>query len=51
VQVVCGCFKGNLDEFVSKVKQTHKGNEHEKAYMNEVKIVKYLLKQDAKIGG
>jgi len=42
-QIICGCFKGTLSEFESKVKETHGTNEHAQAYLkwiNEVKIYK-----------
>ena len=38
--VQCGCFKGSLDEFVAKVKETHKGNKHERDYLAMVKFAK-----------
>ena len=41
--VQCGCFKGTLDEFVAKVKQTHKGNTHERDYLALVEFVKVKL--------
>ena len=31
-QVVCGCFKGTMDEFKKKVVETHIDNEHAIAY-------------------
>jgi len=27
-QIICGCFKGNIFEFMKKVLKTHKENEH-----------------------
>ena len=38
--VQCGCFKGSLDEFVIRVKETHKGNTHERDYLAMVEFVK-----------
>jgi uncharacterized protein YjbI with pentapeptide repeats len=38
--IKCGCFKGSLAEFEEKVKETHKGNDHEKVYLSMVKLVK-----------
>jgi hypothetical protein len=43
VQVVCGCFRGNLDEFESKVNKTHGDNEHGLAYRNYIKIVRMIM--------
>ncbi|MBO7305823.1 MAG: pentapeptide repeat-containing protein [Bacteroidales bacterium] len=40
VYVQCGCFKGTMDEFVAKVKQTHQGNTHERDYLAMVEFVK-----------
>jgi len=45
VQVVCGCYRGNLKEFEERVKQKHKETEHLIPYLNEVKKVKYLMKE------
>ena len=30
--MACGCFRGNLQAFSKKVKQTHGDNEHAKQY-------------------
>ena len=38
--VQCGYFKGTLDEFIAKVKQTHKGDTHERDYLALVEFVK-----------
>jgi hypothetical protein len=40
VFVQCGCFFGNLDEFVDKVKETHQGNKHERDYLALVEFIK-----------
>jgi hypothetical protein len=40
VVIKCGCFKGSLSKFEAKVKETHKGNEHEKAYLAMIELVK-----------
>ena len=44
IQVVCGCFRGNLKEFEARVKRVHGDNEHGLNYKKQIKIVKYLLK-------
>ena len=42
-QIVCGCFKGTLEEFKTKIKKTHKDNEHSKAYFNWIeRVEKYV---------
>jgi hypothetical protein len=38
--VRCGCFRGTLDEFVAKVKETHNYNEHARNYLAIVEFVK-----------
>ena len=38
--VRCGCFRGTLDEFVAKVKETHNDNEHARNYFAIVEFVK-----------
>ena len=40
VFVQCGCFKGTLDEFEAKVKETHQGNKHEKDYLALIQFAK-----------
>lgn len=40
VFVQCGCFKGTLDEFESKVKETHQGNKHERDYLALIQFAK-----------
>ena len=32
ISVVCGCFYGNIDDFLKKVEKTHGDNRHAKAY-------------------
>lgn len=38
--VQCGCFRGSLEDFEGKVKQTHKGNKHEKDYLAMIEFAK-----------
>lgn len=46
VRVVCGCFKGNLEEFEAAVLKTHKDNEtHREAYLKEIEKVKLLIEE------
>ena len=40
VFVMCGCFKGTLDEFEAKVKETHEGNKHERDYLALIQFAK-----------
>lgn len=43
IQVVCGCFRGNLDDFEAKVKEVHGDNEHGKNYMQYINIVRTIM--------
>ena len=38
--VQCGCFRGALEEFTAKVKETHNDNEHARNYFAIVEFVK-----------
>ena len=38
--VQCGCFKGTLEEFETKVKEKHQGNNHEKDYLALIQFAK-----------
>ena len=40
VFVQCGCFFGDLEQFVEKVKETHQGNKHERDYLALVELIK-----------
>lgn len=40
VFVRCGCFKGTLEGFEAKVKESHKGNKHERDYLALIQFAK-----------
>jgi hypothetical protein len=40
-QIVCGCFKGTLQEFESKVKETHNDNKYAQGYFKWIDAVKF----------
>ena len=40
IEVKCGWFEGTLDEFISKVKETHGNNKYAKEYLTIVDLVK-----------
>lgn len=40
VFVQCSCFRGTLDEFEAKVKETHQGNKHERDYLALIQFAK-----------
>jgi len=42
--VVCGCFKGTIDEFEKKVKDIHGKSKYGKEYAKQIKIMRYLIK-------
>ena len=46
VQVVCDCFRGNLQEFEDKVKATYGRKKFGLQYTKEIKKVKYLIKRE-----
>jgi hypothetical protein len=46
IQVVCGCFTGNLIQFEEKVKKTHGNNEHAKNYLKLISNVKNLIENE-----
>lgn len=42
--VSCGCFKGTIDEFKNKVKETYeKGSKYRKQYLNAIKVAKNII--------
>lgn len=45
IQVVCGCFKGTIDEFLLKVKETHGDNVHAKSYLYEIDTIKMIIER------
>jgi hypothetical protein len=44
VQIICGCWKGNIAEFEARVKKVHVKTEYLKPYLEQIKIFKYLVK-------
>ena len=45
VQVVCGCFRGDLKTFESEINKTHKDNKkHLEDYLNLIRVSKYNIK-------
>ena len=44
VQLICGCFRGNISEFEKAVLKTHANNpKYLKQYTNFIKTIKYLI--------
>ena len=43
LHVVCGCFRGDLEEFELKVKKVHANTIHLNSYLKEIEKVKFLL--------
>ena len=43
IGVACGCFRGNVDEFVEKVKKTHGDNKYAKAYFAAAELAKMQI--------
>ena len=46
INVKCGCFNGNIEEFSKKVSETHKGNIHEQVYKLSAEIAKLQILRD-----
>lgn len=47
IQVVCGCFRGNLEKFEEKVNETHKVNYHYfQEYIKFINLVKYVIENE-----
>ena len=40
VDITCGCFRGNIEEFERKVKETHAGTIYEKQYKAIINLIK-----------
>ena len=44
VQIICGCFRGNLEDFEKAVLETHKDNDlYREQYLKEIEKVKVLF--------
>ena len=46
VSVCCGCFRGTVDEFRAKVKQTHGDNKHGKVYQLAADLAEAQIELD-----
>ena len=46
VRVTCGCFYGDLDEFLAKVEKTHGDNKHGKVYKKLIELAKIQMEVD-----
>jgi len=42
--IVCGCFKGTLDEFETKITETHSNNQHAQDYRKWIESIKIYQK-------
>jgi prolyl-tRNA synthetase len=43
IDVLCGCFRGSIDEFEQAVVREHKGTKHKKAYLAAIKLAKMQI--------
>nr|DAI87390.1 MAG TPA: Putative transferase, nesg, ydcK, Structural Genomics.38A [Caudoviricetes sp.] len=43
IGVSCGCFRGNVDEFIKKVKETHGDNKYAKTYLAAAELAKMQI--------
>ena len=48
VFVQCGCFRGTIEEFEKKVKETHHGNNYERDYLAMIEFAKVKFELTAK---
>jgi hypothetical protein len=46
IQVVCGYYKGTLEEFEKRVKKEHGNNDHGKAYGKYIDIVRTIIEKE-----
>jgi hypothetical protein len=47
LQVICGCFKGTLQEFKDMVNTTHQNNNlYLNQYLNEIKKIDFLISEN-----
>ena len=40
VEITCGCFRGNIEDFEREVEETHKGTIYEKQYKAIINLIK-----------
>ena len=43
ITVACGCFLGNIEDFLKKVEETHGNNKHAKAYQAAAELAKIQI--------
>ena len=43
--VQCGCFRGSINDFEKKVKETHQGNKHERDYLALIEFAKVKFEE------
>ena len=46
IQIICGCFKGDLEKFEKAVEETHGDTNYGKQYKKEIAIFKMLVKEE-----
>jgi len=44
IMVSCGCYKGTIQEFEDKVKETYQDNKYAKQYLSTINYVKAMFK-------
>jgi hypothetical protein len=44
IQIICGCWIGNIKDFEKRVKEVHAKTKHLKPYLAQIKIFKMLVK-------
>ena len=46
IRVVCGCFRGTLDEFAAKVEEVHGQDEYGEEYKKEIALAKVIFGEE-----
>jgi hypothetical protein len=46
IQIVCGCFRGDLDKFEEAVNTKYPTSKHGDDYRKQIKIMRYLIEED-----
>lgn len=45
VQIICGCWRGDIEAFEARVREVHKDNEYAIDYLKQIEIFKMLVNQ------
>jgi len=48
IQVICGCYTGDLEDFETRVNEVYKSGEYREQYNEYIKIVHLIIEQENK---